>query len=126
VGRERRADMSTDGQRRATSAQAESRARNQVLYRAVNNRILDVNDTFGEWDHAEFLCECGVSGCETKVQLNAHEYRAIRAQPTHFFTAVGHFEPLVDLVVEEGERYWIVETVPGEPTKIATETAEPI
>jgi hypothetical protein len=31
----------------------------------------------------------------------------------------------VDQVVSEGELFWIVETLPGEPTKIATESAEP-
>ncbi len=53
------------------------------------------------------------------------EYDSIRAQPTLFLTAVGHFEPTVDLVVGKSERYWIVETLPGEPSKIARETAEP-
>jgi hypothetical protein len=116
--------MTADEQRRATTAQAEARARNQALYRMVNNRILDVNDEFGEWDHAELLCECGTLGCETTVRLTAHEYSSVRAQPIRFVTAVGHFAPIVDVVVEKDERYWIVETLPGEPTKIATETAE--
>jgi hypothetical protein len=71
-------------QRRATQAQVERRARNQVVYRMVNNRILDVNDAFGEWDRAEFLCECGVPGCETTVEMTGPEYAAIRARPTLF------------------------------------------
>jgi hypothetical protein len=50
----------------------------------VNNRILDVNDAFGEWDRAEFLCECGVPGCETTVEMTGPEYAAIRARPTLF------------------------------------------
>jgi hypothetical protein len=116
--------MSADGQRRATNAQVERRAGNQAVYRMVNNRILDVNDAFGEWDHAEFLCECGTAGCQVKLQVSGHEYSAIRAKATRFVTAVGHFDPIVDLVVEKGDRYWIVEAVPGLPTKIATETAE--
>ena len=118
--------VTADEERRAAKAETERRAKNQVVYRMVNNRILDVNDTFGEWDLAEFLCECGVPGCETKVELSGLEYSAIRARPTHFLTAVGHFEPSVDQVVTKSERFWIVATLPGEPTKIATEFAEPI
>ena len=89
----------------------------------VNNCILEVNDGFGEWDHAEFLCECGVPGCEATVEVSEREYSAIRARPTHFLTAVGHFAPSVDRVVSEGERYWVVEMLPGEPTRIAEESA---
>ncbi|MGH3040111.1 MAG: hypothetical protein ACRDLZ_12075 [Gaiellaceae bacterium] len=119
-------NVSDDGQRGLAAAQTERRARSQVVYRMVNNRILDVNDAFGEWDHAEFLCECGVPGCETKVEVSEREYSAIRARTTHFLTAVGHFAPGVDQVVSRRERYWIVETLPGEPTRIAEESAESI
>jgi hypothetical protein len=118
--------MGADEERLTTTAQAEARARNQALYRMVNNRILDVNDEFGEWDYAEFLCECGTLGCETTIRISAHEYSSVRAEPTRFVTAVGHFAPIVDVVVEKDERYWIVETLPGEPSKIARKTAEPI
>jgi hypothetical protein len=64
--------MSADGQRRATNAQVERRAGNQAVYRMVNNRILDVNDAFSEWDHAEFLCEC-VPGLPTKIATETAE-----------------------------------------------------
>lgn len=118
-------DVSDDEQRGVARAQAERRARNQVVYRMVNNRILDVNDVFGEWDHAEFLCECGNPGCEVTVEMSGEEYGTVRARPTHFLTAVAHFEPTVDRIVSKGERFWVVETLPGEPTRIAEESAEP-
>ena len=115
--------VTADEQERAVTAQAERRARNQTVYRMVNNRILDVNDAFGEWDHAEFLCECGTTGCESTVEMSKREYSAVRARATHFLTAVSHFEPLVDRVISKGARFWIVETFPGEASRIAEESA---
>ena len=81
-GADRRATCLTTSSESLPGAQAERRARNQVVYRMVNDRILDVNDTFGEWDHAEFLCECGNPSCETTVEMTGGEYGAVRAQST--------------------------------------------
>ncbi len=100
-------------------------ARNQVLFRAVNERIKDVGDGFGLDDGAEFVCECSNVDCTARVVLTGVEYEGLRADPRQFFIAVGHFQPLVARVVSEGERYWVVETLPGEPTAIAERTAEP-
>ena len=117
-------DVSDDEQRELAGAQAERRARNQVVYRLVNDRILDVNDSFGEWDHAVFLCECGNPSCETTVEMTGSEYGAVRARPTHFLIAVDHLEPTVDQLVSKVDRFWVVQTLPGEPTRIAEESAE--
>lgn len=108
----------------ATDEQVKRSVLNQALFREVNNRILDVNDSFGVDDHAVLLCECSDMACSVTVELSATEYRQIRADPTHFVTTPGHLEPSVDRVVFEGERYWIVETLPGEPSKIAEEADE--
>lgn len=106
--------MDTERQR-ATEDQVERRVRNQALFREVNNRILDVNDSFEDEGHVESFCECSDLACDVRVELSATEYRQLRADPTHFVTTPGHLEPTVDRVVFEGERYWIVETMPGEP-----------
>jgi hypothetical protein len=107
----------------AVDAQVYRRARNQTLFREVNDRILDVNDPLEQHREAEFLCECSVENCLATVQLSADEYRSVRADPTHFVTAVGHVEPSLDRLVEPGERFWIVETLPGEPSRLAQEAA---
>ncbi len=57
--------------------------------------------------------------------MSGGEYGAVRARPTHFLIAVDHLEPTVDRLVSKAERFWVVETLPGEPTRIAEESAEP-
>ena len=58
-----------------------------------------------------FLCECPQEDCTTIVRLTGVEYAAIRADPSHFFTAVGHevAEEPVGSVVARLDGYVIVE-----------------
>ena len=61
-------------------------ARNQALYRLVNERVRELNDAFdplpplGEW-----ICECANEKCFEEVLLTHAEYEAVRAFPTRFF-----------------------------------------
>lgn len=115
--------MSGTGPKRATDTQIERRTRNQMLFREVNNRILDLSDRFSAEDKADFLCECSDLECAETVPLTAEEYQSIRAEPTRFVTNPGHLEPTVDKVVGQHDRFWIVETLPGEPSRLAEESA---
>ena len=115
--------MSDDGQRGLTETQARRRARNQVLFREVNNRINDLNDSFGTDDYAEFLCECSDPQCNEAVKMTLDEYAAVRQSPVQFLSTPGHFAQGVDQVVMETERFWLLATLPGTPTEVATETA---
>jgi hypothetical protein len=113
--------MSGNGPKRATKAQIGRRTRNQILFREVNNRVLDVADDFGIEDRADFLCECRDLECDETVPLTVEEYRSIRADATHFVTS--HLEPTVDKVIGQHDRFWIVQTLTGEPTRLAEESA---
>jgi hypothetical protein len=115
--------VSGTSRKRATKEQIERRTRNQILFRDVNNRILDVTDLFSAEDTSDFLCECSDPECTETASLTVEEYRSIRAEPTHFVTTPGHFEPTVDEVIGRHDRFWIVTVVPGEPTRLAEETA---
>jgi len=109
--------------KRAKKEQIERCARNQILFRQVNNRVLDVADPFSAEDAADFLCECSDLECSETVSLTFEEYRSIRAEPIHFVTSPGHFEPTVDEVIGRHDRFWIVATLPGEPSRLAEENA---
>jgi len=95
-----------------TNNRAERAARNQALFRAVNERLAEINDAFdallplGEW-----VCECANDDCLQPLQLTHGEYEAIRQDGTTFlvFPEEGHFFPEVERVTEHHERYWVVE-----------------
>jgi hypothetical protein len=94
-----------------TSARAERLARNQALYRSVNEEIETLNKAFdaavgigGRW-----ICECADTDCTVMVDARLDEYEAVRANPRTFIVYPGHVYPEVERVVRGNERYTIVE-----------------
>jgi hypothetical protein len=87
-------------------------ARAQSLFRDVNERVKEINDTFaialplGDW-----VCECAVDACTSRIEMSPEEYEALRADPRRFAVAPSeeHVVPEIEAVVERTERYWIVE-----------------
>jgi len=91
-------------------------ARNQALWREVNERIRAVAETSGDM---EFLCECADLDCTEAVKLSIGEYERIRSLGVRFPIAVGHDFPEVENVVEENDGYVVVQKI-----GIAAEEAE--
>lgn len=81
-------------------------ARNQALWREVNERIKAVADTAA---NVEFLCECASLECTETLSLSLAEYEHIRSSPVRFPITPGHVYPEVESVVEENERYAVVQ-----------------
>ena len=89
-------------------------AQNQTLYREVNERVASLNDAFNPiLPRAEFACECADAACSERIALTTEEYEAVRARADHFAVAPAdhHFLPDVERVVEQRDRFWIVEKV---------------
>jgi hypothetical protein len=103
-------------------ARAERLARNEALYRDVNERLKDLGDSFSAIaQRAVFVCECGRSDCVDRISLTLREYEDVRQEPTHFFVKKGHEMPDVHDVVAESDRFTVVEKRPGGPAEFATE-----
>jgi hypothetical protein len=81
-------------------------ARNQALWRHVNERIEAVMD---DAQHPEFICECASLDCTETLQLTIAEYEAVRESPRRFPVAPGHLYLEFERVVEQNDRYVIVE-----------------
>jgi hypothetical protein len=89
-------------------------AKNQALFRDVNERIEPVNEAFGLIDaHGNFICECANDTCIEQISVSISEYEAVRREPTRFFVAPNdeHVWPDVEVIVEKTDRYWVVEKV---------------
>ena len=96
-------------------------ARNETLFREVNERIEDVSRSVGLRESLEFLCECGIPDCPQPILLSRAEYEAVRADPRHFVIVPGHEHPEFERVIEQNERYAVVEK-DGEAEEIAEAT----
>jgi len=88
----------------------DARERNEALFREINERIEDVGTTLAPDDEPmEFLCECDDPNCVEKVSATRAEYEAIRAVATQFVVLPGHEDPGVEHVVQQKERFLVVE-----------------
>lgn len=96
----------------------ERMARNQALFREVNERVEDVLS--GEHGPVDFLCECGDPECLDAVPLTLEEYEAIRRHPDQFVVAEGHKTAGVERIVGRQGDAEVVEKT-GRAGRIAEE-----
>lgn len=86
----------------------ERAARNEALFRAVNEEIRDVDRRFGVAASA-FVCECADDKCVMRLAVPRDAYTAVRSSPTRFLVAPGHEDPSIERVVERHEGFFVVE-----------------
>jgi hypothetical protein len=89
-------------------------ADNQALFRTVNERIEQLNETFEMFaPYGEWTCECAHLECFATVEMTLAEYENVRSRPDRFAVAPSdeHVLPEVEDIVERTERYWIVEKI---------------
>jgi hypothetical protein len=96
-------------------------ARHQSLFREVNERVADLNETFSPLDPmGEWICECADERCFEPMSLTLAEYEAIREHAARFPVLPGHERPEVETVVEANDRYLVVEKI-GAARAVAVE-----
>ena len=92
-------------------------ARNESLFREVNERIENVA---GENEAVEFVCECSDKECVSTVALKLADYERIRSNSTWFFVKTGHNMVEIERVISEEAGYVIVEKL------VATDFAQEV
>jgi hypothetical protein len=89
-------------------------AKNQSLFREVNERVNEIGQYPGSKSYAETaICECANPECSEEVSLTAEEYESLRAHSTCFAVAPSdeHVFADVERIVEKHEHYWVVEKI---------------
>lgn len=101
-------------------------ARNEALFREVNERVKELNEAFDALaQNAEWICECGNTECLEPIQMTHEEYEAVRARGGDCFFVrpdEAHVVRDVEAVLERHERYWVVRKI-GVAAEIAEEEA---
>ena len=90
---------------------AERAARNEEVFRSVNERIEQAIEQHGVASPTPFHCECDRETCFEKVELLPARYREVIEQRYCFVIVPGHDDPQIERVVEEHDSYSIVEKV---------------
>jgi hypothetical protein len=100
----------------------QSKARNEELFRNVNEQIEALSQTVEPEDPLmEYLCECDRKDCYEKVKATRAEYESVRSDPTHFIVFLDHQDPSVERVLASNDRFLIVEKL-GAAARDAQET----
>ncbi len=94
-------------------------ARNEVLFRGVNEEIAALNTWGAGLTTFPIVCECGTGSCTETLRVPCTRYEAVRSRPERFIVKPGHELPEVEDVVEEGAEFHIVEKREGAPSRIA-------
>jgi hypothetical protein len=86
----------------------ERAARNENLFREVNERIEDLASTAS---FTQFVCECYDDTCNQRVAMTIEEYERIRSDGNRFFVAPGHTGDGIDEIIESTDRYVLVRKI---------------
>jgi hypothetical protein len=92
-------------------------ARNEALFREVNQRIAELDESAQAWSvegTIHIFCECGVeSGCGERLTVPAGVYERVRQQDDRFLVKPGHETPELETAVEWNDDYVIVDKLPA-------------
>ena len=86
-------------------------AENESIFRRANERLEQRFRELGAEGLTPFLCECGDARCTGTIRLTLDEYEAVRGHPAHFAIIRRHQIHEAERVVEENDRYDVVEKV---------------
>ena len=97
-------------------------ARNEIVFREVNERLDSLNRAFASVsERVSLVCECGDGSCTQQIEMSASEYDALRADPTQFVVVRGHEVPSFDEVVARGDGYDVIRKIGVESRRLATD-----
>jgi len=93
------------------SAAQHAAARNEALWREVNDRIEEVDEALRILpdDLLELHCECGNADCESRISITPDEYKEVRSDRDTFAVALGHEDEMIEHVVKRTDRYLVVD-----------------
>jgi hypothetical protein len=102
-------------------------ARNEALFRAINERIRELAGRFEMVDDepTSFLCECSDETCVERIALTTAQYDELRTLPVRFVVTPGHeATPLVEQVLFRSPEFSIVRKV-GIAADVVRELSDP-
>jgi hypothetical protein len=85
-------------------------ARNQALFRSVNEKLRDLNDAVAELTETfTIACECADLTCTQMLSIPSREYLSMRVEPRRFAVLPTHVYPDLERVISESDAYAVVE-----------------
>lgn len=94
---------------------------NEVVFRAFNEGVREVEQRVGDSAVGEFVCECSDPDCEERIKVSLDEYAQLRADPIRFFVKSGHELAALERVIWRTDDFLVVEKRERAPAQIPRE-----
>jgi hypothetical protein len=101
------------------------RARNEALFREVNERIVELETGltgYGQDDSllVGLVCECTREDCGQTIEVTRAQYESVRNESRRFLVLPGHEETDLERVVERHPHFLVVEKL-GDAADVAAD-----
>lgn len=93
-------------------------ARNQALFRAINDELRARGGSSGNTEAVTIACECADAECVGTLEIDFERYEQVRRNAEHFIVLRGHVYPGVERVVAGDGGFVIVEKI-AEAARVA-------
>jgi hypothetical protein len=90
---------------------ADRAARNEEIFRSINERIEAGAEQQGVKRALPFHCECGRASCLETIEISPSVYERVVRERYRFVLIPGHEDAAIDRVVERQPSYVVVEKV---------------
>ena len=90
---------------------AERSARNEEVFRGVNERIEEGAERHAVSSPLPFHCECGRASCVETIEIPPGRYATIVRERYHFVVIPGHEEPRIERVLKTEPAFLVVEKI---------------
>jgi hypothetical protein len=90
---------------------ADRAARNEEIFRGVNDRIEEGAAQHGVETALPFHCECGRASCVDTIEIPPPVYERVIRERYRFVLSPGHQDAAIERVVERQPDYVVVEKV---------------
>jgi hypothetical protein len=104
---------------------AERAARNEEIFREINEKIEAGAERHGVSSPLPFHCECAAASCTETIELDPASYERIAANPLHFVVKPDHRVEGVETVIAEHGDYVVVEKTGKARAEIEQEHPRP-
>lgn len=90
---------------------AQRAARNEEVFRDVNQRIEEGAEQHAVSGTQPFHGECARASCLETIELTPARYEAIIRERYHFVVLPGHDEPQIERIIEREDDFLVVEKI---------------
>ena len=90
---------------------ADRTARNEEIFRGLNERIEQGAEQHGVEAPLRFHCECGQASCVDTIDIRPPDYERVTHERYRFVLVPGHENPEIERIVEQHADFLVVEKI---------------